>query len=262
MADVIQGRDREMSSGLLRQRRNLMLAASVSVAYVLLDLKFARITAPFLPMIEVGNPSIIPFALFMSLLYFAWRYYIYYKEENHVKTNANAIVLQRQNFIFELAKEAGKARIAGDLQYHIRHPDFFAYITVTGEGEHVQQQESEPEIVGRWLRKDRLIPATARIRFNPELGREWPNQTQISRFVATINEEALNVHTPLEGGPNHVIPVKISEKALNKKTKAHLKKHRIFDSSFSDYVLPFWYAGAAGLCWAVPIFYYLKSLLR
>lgn len=73
-------RERDMTAGLLRQRRNLIAVSVILFFYNLGGLKITKINI-LGNYIEVGNPSIFSFALWLFFTYFLYRYWLYFKEE-------------------------------------------------------------------------------------------------------------------------------------------------------------------------------------
>jgi hypothetical protein len=75
-------RDRELSVGLLRQRRNLIISSValfifVSLGFQLEEVKILGNSA------KVSNPKALPIIMLMFHFYFTVRYWQYYLEENH-----------------------------------------------------------------------------------------------------------------------------------------------------------------------------------
>lgn len=76
-------RDRELSSGILRQRRNLLIS-SVAV-FIFLALGFEITEIKFLGnSAKVNNPFAVPALILMAHVYFTLRYWQYYLEENPI----------------------------------------------------------------------------------------------------------------------------------------------------------------------------------
>lgn len=85
-----KSRNREMSSGLLRQRRNLMAISTFLAIYSISNAKIDKLN--FLGnAIEIGNPSSITIFIFILFFYFLLRYYQYFNEEIHVKKAKNEL---------------------------------------------------------------------------------------------------------------------------------------------------------------------------
>ncbi|APC89883.1 TPA: hypothetical protein NGU10_002906 [Vibrio parahaemolyticus] len=78
-----KARDRELSNGILRQRRNLLIS-SVAV-FIFLALGFEITEIKFLGnSAKVNNPLAVPVLILMAHLYFTLRYWQYYLEENPI----------------------------------------------------------------------------------------------------------------------------------------------------------------------------------
>jgi hypothetical protein len=79
-----KARDRDISDGMLRQRRNLIAA---SIAMPLFFLSEATIEKVNLlgTVIKIENPEVISYAISGLFFYFLLRYFQYYNEENHIK---------------------------------------------------------------------------------------------------------------------------------------------------------------------------------
>ncbi|MCU4677031.1 hypothetical protein N7931_15460 [Catenovulum sp. 2E275] len=82
----IKPRDRELSPGLLRQRRNLL---GISILMILFSSSGAVIDKVNIlgNNINIQNPQIIPYFISLLFLYFLIRYFQYFNEENHVKSS-------------------------------------------------------------------------------------------------------------------------------------------------------------------------------
>ncbi|PTP88417.1 hypothetical protein [Vibrio splendidus] len=84
-------RNRELSAGLLRQRRNL-LVSSVAV-FIFIALGFELTELRFLGNIaKVNNPHAVPILLFVAHIYFTLRYWQYYLEENPIPKILDVLV--------------------------------------------------------------------------------------------------------------------------------------------------------------------------
>ncbi len=99
IVQVDKARDREVSVGLLRQRRNLL---GISVAMPLLFFSGASIEKVNLlgTVIKIKNPEIITYSFVVLFFYFFVRYFQYYNEENHIKSMKES--LRKNTFRSEL----------------------------------------------------------------------------------------------------------------------------------------------------------------
>lgn len=96
----------EMSSGLLRQRRNLIISS------IILSLYFgsgAKIESLSLVGIKIGitNPTVFSFGLCLIFTYFFWRYIQYYASEPCIKT----LKAHKSDNIFELTAQIIEKKI-------------------------------------------------------------------------------------------------------------------------------------------------------
>ena len=84
-SQIEKARDREISSGLLRQRRNLL---GISIAMPLFFLSGAAIEKINIlgTIIKIKNPEIITYSIVCLFVYFFIRYFQYYNEENHIES--------------------------------------------------------------------------------------------------------------------------------------------------------------------------------
>lgn len=80
-----KARDRDISDGMLRQRRNLIAASIAMPLFFLSEAKIEKINL-LGTIINIENPEIIPYLISGIFFYFLLRYFQYYNEENHIKT--------------------------------------------------------------------------------------------------------------------------------------------------------------------------------
>lgn len=74
----------DMSSGLLRQRRNLMGMSAFLPLYLISGISLYEVS--FLGnKVEIKNPQVITYSLVAMSIYFLLRYYLYFKEEIELK---------------------------------------------------------------------------------------------------------------------------------------------------------------------------------
>lgn len=82
MLDQKPARNRELSTGLLRQRRNLLISSIALIIFVALgfELEQVRILGNIA---RVNSPNSVPVIIVIVHSYFTLRYWQYYLEENH-----------------------------------------------------------------------------------------------------------------------------------------------------------------------------------
>lgn len=118
----------DMSSGILRQRRNLM-----GISIFLPIFLFSGITLETISFfgnrVSVNNPQIITISLIVLFVYFSLRYYQYFTVENHVQSFRKEIGIEIKNKITRLLESRVKRKM-GDLYekgvVHIRLPTEYA----------------------------------------------------------------------------------------------------------------------------------------
>ncbi|MEZ9553537.1 hypothetical protein [Vibrio sp. 10N.222.47.A9] len=91
MAEDKKARYRDISDGLLRQRRNLML---VSIAMPLFFVSGAEVEKLNIlgTVIVLSNPKVVEYLLVVLFLYFFLRYWQYYKEESYISDMKRKII--------------------------------------------------------------------------------------------------------------------------------------------------------------------------
>ncbi len=73
-------RKRDMTTGLLRQRRNLISVSIIIILYYVGNIEISQLN--FLGnRIKLGNPNVISYFLWLLFFYFFYRYWLYFKEE-------------------------------------------------------------------------------------------------------------------------------------------------------------------------------------
>lgn len=87
MVDEQKARYRDISDGLLRQRRNIMLVSLLLPLFFLSGASIDKINI-LGTIITVANPTIIKYSLVVLFGYFFLRYWQYYQEETYVKNMA------------------------------------------------------------------------------------------------------------------------------------------------------------------------------
>ncbi|MGR5250187.1 hypothetical protein ACPV4Z_17110 [Vibrio aestuarianus] len=117
----VKARNRELSSGLLRQRRNLLIS-SVAV-FIFIALGFELTELRFLGNIaKVNNPHAVPILLFIAHSYFTLRYWQYYLEENPIPKVLE--VLSKNVHEYESNLFGKRAKIKLNTLYPFEHVNF------------------------------------------------------------------------------------------------------------------------------------------
>ncbi|EGR3355920.1 MULTISPECIES: hypothetical protein [Vibrio] len=80
----LKPRNREMSTGLLRQRRNLLASSAVMPMFFVSQATVEKINV-LGTVINIGSPSSINYMIGTVFVYFLLRYWQYYREENHLR---------------------------------------------------------------------------------------------------------------------------------------------------------------------------------
>ncbi|EGR3265149.1 hypothetical protein DLI08_24755 [Vibrio parahaemolyticus] len=87
----VKPRSREMSTGLLRQRRNLLAISAVMPMFFVSQATVEKIN--FLgTVISIGSPSSINYMIGIIFVYFLLRYWQYYREENHLRDSKRSAI--------------------------------------------------------------------------------------------------------------------------------------------------------------------------
>jgi len=84
MTDDRKARYRNISDGLLRQRRNLLLISLIMPLFFLSGASIDKINI-LGTIITIKNPLIVEYSLLILFVYFLLRYWQYYQEETYVK---------------------------------------------------------------------------------------------------------------------------------------------------------------------------------
>jgi hypothetical protein len=84
VADDRKARYRDISDGLLRQRRNLLLISLLTPLFFLSGASIDRINI-LGTIITINNPEVVKYSLVILFGYFLLRYWQYYQEETYVK---------------------------------------------------------------------------------------------------------------------------------------------------------------------------------
>ncbi|TOK50906.1 hypothetical protein, partial [Vibrio parahaemolyticus] len=100
-------RSRELSEGLLRQRRNLLVSSVavfifIALGFELTELRFLGNTA------KVNNPLVVPILLMVAHLYFTLRYWQYYLEENPIPKVFDVLIKNIREYESKLLGEKAK----------------------------------------------------------------------------------------------------------------------------------------------------------
>ncbi|MCR9674483.1 hypothetical protein NB557_14690 [Vibrio alginolyticus] len=124
MAEERKARSREISDGLLRQRRNSMLISVVIGLFYVSGAKIQKINV-LGTHIELSSPQVIQYLLVVLFLYFTLRYWQYYKEENYVRDMHRTIHKYTRNleisYLTEKARE--KAGFVKSTRFHVSFTD-------------------------------------------------------------------------------------------------------------------------------------------
>ncbi|ELB2790272.1 hypothetical protein ACE1OG_18035 [Aeromonas hydrophila] len=83
MAEDRKARYRDISEGLLRQRRNLMVVSMLMPLFFLSGASIEKINL-LGTVVSVSNPVVIKYALIILFSYFLLRYWQYYQEETYI----------------------------------------------------------------------------------------------------------------------------------------------------------------------------------
>lgn len=116
-------REREMSKGILRQRRNLMAVSILLPLYLISGANVEKVSI-LGTVISIENSNIITISLILLFTYFLLRYYQYFNEESHVK-NAKENLKKYQNLYitrYFIRKAKNK------LNYPHENNELFGYI--------------------------------------------------------------------------------------------------------------------------------------
>ena len=84
MADDRKGRYRNISDGLLRQRRNILLISVLMPLFFLSGASMEKINV-LGTIITLKNPEVVKYSLVILFGYFFLRYWQYYQEETYIK---------------------------------------------------------------------------------------------------------------------------------------------------------------------------------
>lgn len=84
MTEDRKARYRDISDGLLRQRRNLMVISMLMPLFFLSGASIEKINL-LGTIVSVSNPVVLKYALIVLFSYFLLRYWQYYREETYVK---------------------------------------------------------------------------------------------------------------------------------------------------------------------------------
>ena len=82
---MAEARNREMSTGLLRQRRNIMAISILLPLYLFSGATFNKINI-LGNSVTLNNPKLITIFLIVLFFYFLLRYWQYFNEENYIKS--------------------------------------------------------------------------------------------------------------------------------------------------------------------------------
>lgn len=81
---VPKPRDREISTGMLRQRRNVFMSSIALIIFVALGFELEKVSL-LGNSAQVNNPHTIPILIFIAHAYFTLRYWQYYQDENFIE---------------------------------------------------------------------------------------------------------------------------------------------------------------------------------
>jgi hypothetical protein len=111
VAEERKARYRDISDGLLRQRRNFLLISLLMPLFFLSGAAFEKINL-LGTVILVKNPDVIKYSLVLLFSYFGLRYWQYYQEETYVKDMHNRIhehlYYQEEKYLNKKAREKAK----------------------------------------------------------------------------------------------------------------------------------------------------------
>lgn len=97
MSDDRKARYRDISDGLLRQRRNLLLMSIIMPLFFISGATVEKINI-LGTVITVNRPEVIKYSIIVLFLYFFLRYWQYYKEETYVKD----MLLEMKKYLYHI----------------------------------------------------------------------------------------------------------------------------------------------------------------
>ena len=124
MAEEKKARPREISDGLLRQRRNLLLSTLVMPLFFVSGAEITKINV-LGTNIELANPESVKYLLIALFLYFFLRYWQYYKEESYIVDMHRKIqYYSRTKEVAYLTKKAQeKSDFIKSIDFHVSFTD-------------------------------------------------------------------------------------------------------------------------------------------
>ena len=99
-----EARDREMSQGLLRQRRNLMGISILLPLYLFSGFSLDKINI-LGNQVNINNPKIITISMIVLFFYYFLRYWQYFNEENYVKEAKNNLQSVQYKYVYDYIKK-------------------------------------------------------------------------------------------------------------------------------------------------------------
>lgn len=238
MADDKKARNRDISEGLLRQRRNLLLLSLLLPLFFIsgADVKEINILGTI---ITVKNPSIVKASIGILFTYFLLRYWQYYKEETFVENMYRRLheYLYRweYDFLIKKAREKSSFLESGFVKVVFADPSYSIW-----EGRLAYIPENKNQVIFPFIRRCEFYIYPASVI-------EGHKIEDITVFNMTMAEHK-NWEALLHGGtPYYREYLSYNIIRFNIMRFIGACKFMLNESYFTDYQLPFIVAACSGL---------------
>ncbi|CAE6881435.1 hypothetical protein ACOMICROBIO_NCLOACGD_00293 [Vibrio sp. B1ASS3] len=234
--DDRKARYRDISDGLLRQRRNLLLISMLMPLFFLSGASIEKINI-LGTIINVSNPVILKYALVTLFAYFFLRYWQYYQEETYVKDMHREMrdYMYHLEYMYLLRKVRKKANFVEEsvLSACFTDPRYNRSVRYTA----IPEKEDKVLFLFRRECEFYIYPDD----------RGYPNkQEHIRQFHATLATEQQASWKPVdssggESGEPHFYREYLNYNIIrfNIYRLIGLSKYALNQSYFTDYQLPF-----------------------
>ena len=240
MAEDRKARYRDISDGLLRQRRNLLLISLLMPLFFLSGASVEKINI-LGTIIIVKSPDVVKYSLVMLFAYFLLRYWQYYKEETYIKDmhrKMHDYIYKRElSYLNKKAREKASFLNSNFIRVSFTDPKYHWH------GRHVALPENKDRAIFPFMRECEfyIYPADAGQGHKPE-------DIEKFHFQLTKPENAnwhpINSSEPTGGPPRFYREyLRYSIFKFNLMRFAGACRYMLSESYFTDYQLPFIISG-------------------
>ena len=236
MAEDRKARYRDISDGLLRQRRNLLLISLLMPLFFLSGASIDKINI-LGTIIIVNNPEVVKYSLVMIFGYFLLRYWQYYQEETYVKDMRRKmrtyIYKKVLSYLNNKAKEKASFLDSNFIRVCFTDPKYNLY------GRHVAIPENKDRVIFPFLRQCEFY-------IYPAAASEGHKSEDIEKFHSELSKpEHANWHpinsSEPSGGSSRFYReyLRYSIFRFNLMRFVGACRYMLTESYFTDYQLPF-----------------------